>query len=346
MSTTTPNADLSREECGPVGSHPPDAVERQSARHPGAMARDTGVEAPPNRWLSDRCERQSLVVRGVPIHWREYGRPSKRPPVVMLHGLSDSHLTWKRAAALLAQDRRILLPDLPGHGLSGRPDASYELEWYSDVMGAWLVAAGLSEVDLVGHSFGGGVAQMMLLTSRQRIRRLALVAAGGLGREISLALRMASIPFVVEYFGQPFMQVGTHIALRCVRDGRTAQEITLLSKMNARSGSARAFARTVQDLMNWRGQRHSFHRRVHEVGELPPMQVIWGARDPIIPVAHGRALADATESLRFVIFDRCGHFPHQERPGLFVRELRQFLDEAEVPAVRLRSSPCPVRVNS
>ena len=79
----------------------------------------------------------------------------------------------------------MLVPDLPGHGLSARPDASYELRWYAHVMARWLDAAGVERADVVGHSFGGGVAQMMLLECPERFRRLVLVSSGGLGREIA-----------------------------------------------------------------------------------------------------------------------------------------------------------------
>ena len=67
---------------------------------------------------------------------------------------------------------------------------------------------------MVGHSFGGGVAQMMLLQCPERIRRMVLVSSGGLGREIAWSLRLASIPFVVEHLGQPFMRLGTRFASR------------------------------------------------------------------------------------------------------------------------------------
>jgi len=103
------------------------------------------------------------VVEGVRLHWAEQGESSRRPPLVLLHGLNDCYRTWRALAPGLARGRRLLMPDLPGHGLSGRPDASYELEWYARVMNGWLDALGVGCADVVAHSFGGGVAQAMLL---------------------------------------------------------------------------------------------------------------------------------------------------------------------------------------
>ena len=127
----------------------------------------------------------SAVVDGIRLHWAECGVTTDRIPLVLLHGLNDSHLTWKRIAPLLADNRRVLMPDAPGSGLSERPDASYRLEWHAHVIARWLEGLGLSEVDIVGHSFGGGVGQMMLLEPKLTIRRLGLVASGGLGPRVA-----------------------------------------------------------------------------------------------------------------------------------------------------------------
>jgi pimeloyl-ACP methyl ester carboxylesterase len=112
-----------------------------------------------------------LAVEGIRLHWAELG---SGPPLVLLHGLCDSHRTWFLTAPYLARTRRVLMLDLAGHGESERPDASYSLEWHADMVAAWLAAMGISEADVVRHSYGGGVAQWMLLNHRRRVRRLAL----------------------------------------------------------------------------------------------------------------------------------------------------------------------------
>src|SRR5262249_3233296 len=156
------------------------------------------------------------------------------------------HLTWKRIAPLLGQDRRVLMPDLPGHGLSGRPDATYELRWYAQTMARWLDSVGLERVDVVGHSFGGGVAQSMLWECPHRIRRMVLVSSGGLGSEVAWSLRLASLPYLVERLGQPFMGPFTKLSLQALRNVIPDGYIEDLSRMNAQEGTARAFARTVR----------------------------------------------------------------------------------------------------
>jgi pimeloyl-ACP methyl ester carboxylesterase len=228
------------------------------------------------------------------------------------------------------------MPDLPGYGLSERPNASYELRWHAQVMAKWLEAIGLDSVDLVGHSFGGGVAQVMLLECPTKIRRLVLVASGGLGRQVTPALRLAAIPRVVERFGQRFMAFGTRVALGGNGAGLSKQDVMELSAMNGTPGSARAFARTVRDVIDWRGQRRTFFQRAHELAELPPIAVFWGDRDTIIPAAHGRAFAEFVEGVELRQFEGCGHFLHTQQPSAFARTVRDFLDDAAIPRARLR----------
>jgi pimeloyl-ACP methyl ester carboxylesterase len=276
-----------------------------------------------------------VEIDGVRLHWAEVGEGAL-PPVVLLHGLNNSCLSWSRVAPLLAASRRVLMPDLPGHGQSGRPNAGYELDWHARIIAHWLAAIGVENADIVGHSFGGGVAQMLLLECPERIRRVVLVAAGGLGKGVGWWLRLASLPHVVEYFGQPFMALGTWLALRGAGDGITHEDIAELSRLNAQAGSARAFARSVRDVIGWRGQRRNFFLRAHEIKTLPPLLVLWGDRDVLIPIEQGRAFASSIEGVVFQTFAGCGHYLHNERPDSFAKIVREFLDDPVARTTRLK----------
>jgi len=282
------------------------------------------------------------MVDGVLLHWVEFGQTFRKPlcktPVVLLHGLNDSHLTWRQIAPELARTRRVLVLDLPGHGHSDRPDVGYELAWYAQIVAGWIETLGLGsreQVDIVGHSFGGGIALMLLEVCRPRIRRLVLAAPGGLGKEITFLLRLAAIPGVVERFGQPFMALGTGLVLWRWRAKLPTGHIAELSAMNSRRGAARVFGRTARGLMNWSGQRHSFYRHAHEIADLPPIAVLWGDRDAVLPIAHGKALVQGMEGVRLTEFIGCGHYLHHDDPKSFLRSVREALDALSWPRVRV-----------
>jgi pimeloyl-ACP methyl ester carboxylesterase len=261
-------------------------------------------------------------VGGVDLHWAELGAGR---PLVLLHGLCDSHRTWFPVAPALACHRRVLMLDLAGHGESSRPDASYTLEWHANLVASWLDALGLEDVDLVGHSFGGGIAQWMLLEHRARIRRLGLESAGGLGREVAPALRWASFPFFVERFGQPFMAFGTTRALNAAGGAFSKEEIAILAAYNARPGTARAFSRSVRDVINFFGQHRHFLDGAGNVLSLPPIAIFWGDSDRLIPIAHGIEAASIMQGATLTSFPGVGHFPHRQEPARFADAVAGFL---------------------
>jgi pimeloyl-ACP methyl ester carboxylesterase len=287
--------------------------------------------------MRDQARHFFVSIDGMRLHWAELGDATDTVPVVLLHGILDAHLTWRPVGGALATDRRVLMPDLLGCGLSERPDASYELGWHAQVIARWLETLGLQSIDVVGHSYGGGVAQMLLLERPTRIRRMVLVASGGLGRSVGFWLRLATLPRVVELFGQPFMAFGTRRALGGA-SAMSGQDIAELSALNSERGSARAFARTVRDVIDWRGQRRIFFQRAHEITQIPPLAVFWGDRDAIIPIAHARAFTTSVEGVVFKHFEGCGHYLHQEQPEAFVTAVRDFLDDPSAIAVRLKAT--------
>jgi pimeloyl-ACP methyl ester carboxylesterase len=272
--------------------------------------------------------------------------------MVLLHGLCDSHRTWRKVAPLLARGRRVLMPDLPGHGMSDRPDASYEVEWYADLIGAWIEALGLEAIDLVGHSFGGGVAQALLTTHASRVRHLALVSAGGLGREVNIGLRLWSTSGLAERVAQPFLSRGTRIGLSTLVRGIEPDEIDMLSWMNGMPGSARSLSRTVRGVIGWRGQKQQFLDRVHEIERLPALGVFWGDKDNVVPAHHANALT-ATLAVAITRFRGVGHFPQLECPDALADALDAFArtpahasETALLPAAMLSPELLPVTESS
>jgi len=144
------------------------------------------------------------TVDGVRLHWTERGA-GPGPPLLLLHGLADSQHTWSIVGSRLASGRRVLSLDLPGCGLSDRPDANYTIDWQARLVARWIDGIGIGTFDVLGHSFGGGVALWLLLYVAHSIRKLALIAPGGLGDEVAPLLRLAAVVGVWERGGQWLM---------------------------------------------------------------------------------------------------------------------------------------------
>jgi pimeloyl-ACP methyl ester carboxylesterase len=191
------------------------------------------------------------TIDGVRLHWTERGAG---PPLIILHGLADSQHTWGIVASKLASRYRVLSLDLPGCGLSARPNANYTIDWQARLIARWLDSIGISTFDVLGHSYGGGVALWLLLYVPYSMRKLALIAPGGLGDEVAPLLRLAAVMGVCERGGQWVMGPITRLLANWYGHSLTRAERQALERMNGSPGSARAFARTVRDVISWRGQ--------------------------------------------------------------------------------------------
>lgn len=274
------------------------------------------------------------IIDGCELHWTERGSGS---PLVVLHGLADSQHTWRTVSELLAKRYRVLSLDLPGCGLSGRPDASYSLEWQARLVDSWLTHLGIDECDVLGHSYGGGVALWLLLYRAKSMRRLALVSPGGLGTEVGNWLRLAALFGAVEAGGQLLMAPITAY-LTFVHGGElTSSDRRALYRLNGWPGTGRAFARTVRDVIDWRGQTRQLLQRVHEVPQLPSIALFWGELDRVIPIRHGEALAARLEHCALWRLPNAGHFLHWQAPHALAGAILAYLDGPALPPAQLRA---------
>ncbi|MBC5783243.1 alpha/beta hydrolase [Ramlibacter sp. USB13] len=114
--------------------------------------------------------------------WHVWGE-DKGEPLVLLHGGSGSWTHWIRnVEALAATGRRVVVPDLPGFGDSARPPGGQDADSVAPAIAAALPAlVGDAPVDVVGFSFGGLCGGLMAAAHPERVKRLVIVGAPGLG---------------------------------------------------------------------------------------------------------------------------------------------------------------------
>jgi pimeloyl-ACP methyl ester carboxylesterase len=93
-------------------------------------------------------------------------------------------------------------------------------------------------------------------------------------------------------------------------------------------GARAAFIHTLRGIVDPGGQRVNATDRLYLAERMPTM-LLWGERDPIIPLEHGRAAQELIPGCRFETFPGAGHFPHRTDPHAFVRVLDDFIDSTE-----------------
>lgn len=115
----------------------------------------------------------------VRIAYSEYGARGGSTPVVLIHGSPGNRSDFERVAPALAEDRRVLAPDLPGFGRSTRKIPDYSIRAHAHYVIQFLDALEVGRFHLVGFSMGGGVALMMAEAAPDRIESLTLLSSVG-----------------------------------------------------------------------------------------------------------------------------------------------------------------------
>ena len=92
----------------------------------------------------------------------------------------------------------MIAPDLLGHGKSDKPRNDSSIAAYANGLRDLLSVLGIDRANVVGHSLGGGIAMQFTYQFPEFVERLVLVGTGGVTRDVSIALRLASLPMVGE----------------------------------------------------------------------------------------------------------------------------------------------------
>jgi pimeloyl-ACP methyl ester carboxylesterase len=258
------------------------------------------------------------------------------PPVVLIHGVAGRAAQWDQTAQLLAETHTVIAPDLLGHGDSAKPRGDYSLGAHASGIRDLLVGLDVTSATVVGHSLGGGIAMQFAYQFPERCERLVLVSSGGLGEDVHLLLRAATLPgseFVLPLLAHPrVVEVVSVIPRALGQIGlRTRPDLTEMARgyqslSNAEARSA--FIHTLRAVIDPTGQRINASDRLYLASNMPSL-IIWGNRDRIIPVDHAQPTHEAMPGSRLELFEESGHFPHLDDPLRFARTLERFLDETE-----------------
>lgn len=267
----------------------------------------------------------TTVWRGGRLAWLEAGAG---PPVLLLHGAGGGGANWFEVMAPLARQHRLIAPDLPGFGLSDPTESTGPMSLAAlAAVEAVLAAANVQDpLAVCGTSYGALVAFRLAQAEPARVRRLALLDAAGLGREMPRRVRLVALPLLGRVVLARPGERGVRWELRrLVTSTRLApeREAALVAYITAaaRACDRRWFARALRRFTAASGQREILSDD-ELAAARPPTLVLWGARDRFFPTAHaGRAATLIPRSL-LRILPEAGHSPNWERP----REVAALLD--------------------
>ena len=179
----------------------------------------------------------------------------------------------------------------------------------------------------MGSSVGGALALLMCLREPDRFSKLVLVDSAGLGRKLSLYVRLVSLPLLGQILESTRVG-GTKYMLYNVFEDQsfvTDELLEDLYRSRKMPGAKEAVVRTVQETVNLFGVRSKWVLLDALKSLKVPLLLVWGDQDRILPVSQAYAAAEAAPDATLKVFDACGHWPHMERSPEFNELLLDFL---------------------
>jgi pimeloyl-ACP methyl ester carboxylesterase len=260
----------------------------------------------------------------------DVGSGDAEEPVVLVHGLGGQWQNWLENIPRLAQDRRVLALDLPGHGLTPMPqDGEISITGYGRCVNAFCDQLGLGQIDIVGNSMGGFVTAEVAIQFPERVQRLVLVSAAGITSADAIQAPILT-----------FGRVATAIATNTAARHRTlaarpltrhsslllvARHPRLLKPDLAYEGFFKGAGKPAFDDALRACLEYDFRDRLPDV--KVPTLIVWGEKDSIIPVRDADEFERLIEDSRKVVMKDTGHIPMAERPQTFNDLLVKFLAE-------------------
>ncbi|WP_428341873.1 alpha/beta fold hydrolase [Mycobacterium sp.] len=279
---------------------------------------------------------RTVTVAGKPIFFAEAG---DGPSLVMLHGGgpgASGVSNYSRNIDALAKHFRVIVPDMPGYGRSGKGvDQSDPFGYLADMIRGLLDELELTRTHLMGNSYGGAAALRLALDTPRRVDKLVLMGPGGIGT--TRGTPTAGLKSLLSYYrggGPSRDKLEAFIRNYLVYDGTSVPDSLIDTRYTAsidpavvadpplQRPSGRSALRTLWRMDLTRDKR---------LKQLPtPTLVLWGRGDKVNRPAGGPMLANVMSNAELVMTSRTGHWMQWERAEFFNRIAIDFLSTPSV----------------
>lgn len=293
--------------------------------------------APPSQIPSyfetfERTPTERIPIKTVLVHDQRiaYLDIGTGPPVILIHGFGGSMWQWEHQQHALSQHFRILTLDLPGSGLSDKPDIEYLPDQMLDFCIGFMDALQIEKATVVGNSMGAGLAIGMTLTHPTRVDKLVLISglpshviAKLTSRSFRQALESRAPTWLVSFGNWLFGGLVTESVLKEIVHNHNLLTPAVMERSNQnrrRPGIVKPIMAVRNALPSW---ETDFAPHLSTITH--PTMIIWGEYDRVFPMAVGEELHQRIRGSQFVRIPNAGHMPQWERPDLVNRSLIAYI---------------------
>jgi pimeloyl-ACP methyl ester carboxylesterase len=260
---------------------------------------------------ASQFKRRSVRLGGLALNYFQGGLGA---PLVYLHGMSGWG-RWESYHIAFGITHMVYAPQLPGWQDGAVPAEVTAVADYAATVVRLMDELGLGKIDLVGHSFGGWVALELAAAYPDRVSRLVVVDSMGLDLPEAPGADLGAMS-EDEFLGAAFAQSGTVV----IRGdfGGTVEEVRQSDEFRKQWASRGIIAKIP-------GARRGDPDLAGKLKDISADSlVVWGNQDRIVPIAHGRRIAQIIPRCKFAEIDGASHTPMRERRETFQRIVHDF----------------------
>ena len=241
--------------------------------------------------------------------------------ILFIHGLGSSADRWLDIpdALSLQQDLHVTTLDLPGFGLSDKPNIDYTIGEFAKVISQFMQGVGIGKASIVGHSLGGYIAAHIASEHRELVDKLVLIDSSGMLERPT--------PLLLQYLSaakNPSKNTVRAVFEQLVADPIRIPEVLVdgfiyrICQPGALHAFKSAFDNSVNTQIGVEKLRSIGHSKI-------PTMIIWGKRDNLIPLKYLGIFQEAIVGSEVFIVEDAGHAPFAEKPATVSEILRCFL---------------------
>jgi 2-hydroxymuconate-semialdehyde hydrolase len=265
----------------------------------------------------------SIVANGLKTNYHDVGSGD---PVLMIHGSGPgvtAFANWRLSMPVLAQNFRVIAPDMAGFGYTERPEgATYSMEnWVSHALGL-LDALKIERAHIVGNSFGGGLALALAIRAPERVNRMVLMGPAGTPFKLTQGLDD------VWGYTPSFENMRKIMDIFAYDRNLVTDELAKLRyEASIRPGYQESFASMFPaPRQRWVDALASPEEALRALPH--DALIIHGREDKVIPLSASLRLFELLPKSQLHVFGQCGHWTQIEHAQRFCRLVSDFFLEA------------------
>ncbi len=252
------------------------------------------------------------------LNYQEYGQGR---PIIILHGLFGSSRNWQGIARALAENHRVITPDLRNHGQSFHEDSMSYIDMADDII-TLCDHLDLSDCVLMGHSMGGKVAMTIALIHPEQFSALIIADIA---------------PFDYEHSFHDLVEAMKNMDLKKLKSRVEAE--TELKKMSYDINTIQFILQNlirVDGNFSWRINLEIISTSLTSLSQFPknlknkschmPSLFLGGSESNYVQSSHNAAIYHHFPAAEITMIDGAGHWLHAEKPNEFLKEVKTFIN--------------------